>query len=179
LLTTPNEPGARSILRSATDDIHQRMHRHPGFALLAAGTIERAAYRRLLARSYGFYVTAERLIERGDDWVCRLVDDLLELGLTDQAIAELPRCPSPAIERDEAARIGATHVLLGASLGGKVMARTVARRASVGDGLPTRFLACDDNESSKVFAAQLDVILPSNGARASAARTAVTFFEAF
>lgn len=66
--TTRIEPGARSILRAATDDVHQRMHRHAGFALLAAGTIERAAYRRLLARSYGFYVMAERLVERAMIW---------------------------------------------------------------------------------------------------------------
>ena len=173
------EPGARSILRAATDDNHERMHQHAGFALLAAGTIDRTAYRRLLARSYGFYAMAERLIERADDSVCRLADDLAELGLTDQAIAGLPHCPPPAIGGAEAERIGAAYVLLGASLGGKVMARSIAREAPTRGSLPTRFLAGDDNAAWKDFVARLDVLLPDSRARATAARAAVTMFAAF
>ena len=134
-----SELSARSVLRSATDDIHERMHRHSGFALLATGTIERAAYRRLLARSYGFYAMAERMLGRGDDWVGRLAHDLADLGLSHQAIARLPQCPPPTFGKGAADRIGATYVLLGASLGGRVMARAVAHRASASEPLPTRF----------------------------------------
>jgi heme oxygenase (biliverdin-IX-beta and delta-forming) len=170
---------ARSILRAATDEVHERMHHHPGFAQLAAGRIERIAYRRLLARSYGFYTMAEELVDRGNNWACRLALDLAELGLTEQALGHLPRCPPPVIGTDQAARVGATYVLLGASLGGKVMARAVTCGACAGEKLPTRFLAGDDNASWKDLVANLDTLLPDECARSRAARSAVTMFCAF
>lgn len=72
---------ARATLRAATDDVHERMHAHPGYRALASGGIQADDYRRLLARSYGFYLPIEIELTRGRDRSRRLETDLLALGM--------------------------------------------------------------------------------------------------
>ncbi len=168
-------PDLRFVLRDATDAIHQRMHRHPGYASAADGSIGRPAYRRLLARSFGFYAPVEPLAGMSGQATARLVDDLLRLGLTRDAIAALPQCPPLAIGRTLPERLGAAYVLTGAALGGLVMARALP------PGLPVRFLSGDGIETGRWrgFVQTLEATCRSADQRAAATRAAITTFSAF
>jgi heme oxygenase len=181
-IAEPNEvrrSTARAALQTATRDVHERMHRDPTLSRLAAGTIGRDEYRRLLARSYGFYVVAEPIIGLVGGLTDCLVRDLAELGMPAAAIEGLPRCAPPPIGHDSADMIGARYVLLGASLGGKVMARAIAGGAGRGPALPVRFLTGISADVWSAFAAGLEASLPDDVSQARAAKAAVSMFAAY
>lgn len=178
-LANPDDSGsARLALRAATHMVHQRMHRHSGLARLAAGVIGRDEYTRLLARSYGFYAMAEPLVGLSGKQSDCLVQDLADLGLTAAAISALPRCQPLQIGGERAARVGARYVLIGASLGGKVMAKAVAARHGAGI-FPVRFLARLGENDWKAFAADLEAELPDINSRTQAAAAAKVTFAAY
>ena len=129
LSTTVRRSPARTALRATTHEIHERMHHHPALPRLAAGTIARDEYRHVLARSYGFYATVEPVIGLASTLTACLFGDLMELGMTPAAIDDLPRCAPLAIGQGQAELTGARYVLLGASPGGKVMARAMSSAA--------------------------------------------------
>lgn len=167
-------PSARIVLRTATDAIHQRMHHHAGYAMLADGSISAAGYRALLARSFGFHQPVEPLAGMDGRATTNLISDLIALGLTPAAIAALPRCALPAIGSSAVEQIGAAYVLTGASLGGKVLARAVP------GPLPTRFLAnegADGSEWRSVLRI-LEETCASDDNRALATESALTIFSA-
>jgi heme oxygenase len=170
---------ARSALRTATHDIHERLHRHPALSRLAAGTVDRDEYRHLLARSYGFYAVVEPMLSLGGGLTDCLAGDLAELGLSADAIAALPRCAPPPIGCGYVEMIGARYVLLGASLGGKVMARALAGRASGAAALPVRFLTGVSTDDWSRFVVGLDTNLPDAAAQDRAAAAAVAMFVAY
>lgn len=170
---------ARSALRSATHDIHERLHRHPALSRLAAGTVGLDEYRHLLARSYGFYATVEPMLGFAEGLTDCLVGDLAEMGISAEEIAALPRCPPPPIGRGQAEMIGARYVLLGASLGGRVMARALSACSSGAAALPVRFLTSTSATDWSSFAAGLDSNLPDAAARDRAAAAAVAMFAAY
>lgn len=169
---------ARQALRTATHAVHQRMHRHAGLARLAAGVIGRDEYKRLLARSFGFYVMAEPLVGLSGSQSDCLVRDLADLGMTETEISALPRCKPLQIGGQRADLIGAQYVLIGASLGGKVMAKAVASRHGA-DALPVRFLTRLGENDWKVFAADLEGNLPDIESRTQAATAATATFAAY
>ena len=179
LLPMVRHSTARTALRTATHDIHERMHRHPALSRLAAGTIERDEYRRLLARSYGFYAMIEPVLGLVGNLTECLVDDLTTLGMTPAAINDLPRCAPLAVGQGQAESIGARYVLLGASLGGKVMARAMAGRTDGDAALPVRFLTGTDDTEWKIFATDLENNLPDTALRARAAKAAAAVFTAY
>ncbi|WP_010216781.1 biliverdin-producing heme oxygenase [Sphingomonas sp. PAMC 26621] len=168
-------PDLRFVLRDATDTIHQRMHRHPGYARAADGSIGRGAYRNLLARSFGFYAPVEPLAGMNGQASARLVNDLLLLGLSREAIAALPQCPPLAIGGTMPERLGAAYVLAGAALGGQVMARALPRT------FPTRFLSGDGIEAGRWrgFVQTLEATCTGVDQRAAATRAAITTFTTF
>ena len=170
---------ARAALRSATHDIHERMHRHPALSRLAAGTIGRDEYRHVLARSYGFYAMAEPVLGLGGRLTQCLRDDLTELGMTLAAIDDLPRCAPLAIGGDQAELVGARYVLLGATLGGKVMARAIAGRSDGDATLPVHFLTGTGDTEWKIFATDLEKSLPDTASRTRAAKVASAVFAAY
>ena len=170
---------ARAALRAATHDIHERMHHHPALSRLAAGTIKRDEYRRLLARSYGFYAMVEPLLGLAGNSTERLRHDLTTVGLTPAAIDDLPRCAPVAVDQDLAGLIGARYVVLGASLGGKVMARAMSGRTDGDASLPVRFLMGADENEWKIFATDLEKSLPDAGSRTCAATAAAAVFAAY
>ena len=170
---------ARTMLRTATNEIHERMHRHPTLARLAAGTIERDEYRRVLARSYGFYAVAEPALGFSGQLSACLRDDLADLGVTPAEFAKLPRCALRFTCRDQAELIGARYVLLGASLGGKVMARAIAARTDGQAALPVRFLLGMGENDWKTFAADLESNLPDSASRERAVKSAEATFAAY
>ncbi len=171
-------PGARAALRAATHDVHVRMHHHPSLSRLAAGTIEVDEYRHLLARSYGFYVVVGPILGLADHLTSLLVLDLSELGMDAEAVEALPRCAPPPVKCSHAV-IGAKYVLLGASLGGKVMARALAGGSRRTSALPVRFLTGVNAGDWVSFADALDEHLPETAARACATRAAVSMFAAY
>ena len=168
--------GARGALRAATDDIHTRLHGHPGFKQLAAGTISRGDYRLLLARSYGFYVAMPE-ISWADAAARRLEQDLKALGMTADAIADLPRCANVSVVSSPAEHTGVAYVLLGASLGGRVMARALAQRT--GSAAPVAFLTGTGSDEWVSFSAGLDQALADEASLGAALISAVKTFEAF
>jgi heme oxygenase (biliverdin-IX-beta and delta-forming) len=170
---------ARHELQSATQDVHERLHRHPGLSHLAAGTVDRDEYRCLLARSFGFYAVVEPMLGLAGRLTECLVQDLTELGVDAAAIDALPLCDRPRIGCDPAAMIGARYVLLGASLGGKVMARAIASRNDGRAALPVRFLTGMGENDWKVFAAELEDNLPNAASRTAAAIAARATFAAY
>ena len=170
---------ARNVLQTATHDIHERLHRHTGLSRLAAGTVDRDEYLWLLARSYGFYAVVEPLLDPAGRLTECLVQDLTELSVSAAAIEALPRCGLPLIRRDHAEMIGVRYVLLGASLGGKVMARAIAGRANGHEALPVRFLSGAGENEWKTFAADLEMNLPDAALQTRAATAAKTVFAAY
>ena len=169
---------SRLALRAATDDIHQRMHQHPGLARLAAGTIGRDEYCRLLGRSFGFYAVVEPVAGLSGRLTDCLVRDLADLGLTAAEVSGLPRCMTLRIADGQPEMIGARYVLLGASLGGKVMAKAIARQHG-GTALPTRFLTGAGDNDWKGFVAELEAALPDVASRSRAAVAANATFAAY
>lgn len=167
---------SRMALQSATSTIHQRLHQHPGLARLAAGTIGRDEYRRLLGRSYGFYVMAEPLLGFASRLTDCLAQDLTDLGVGHAEVAELPRCTAMTVGHGHAETIGSRYVLIGASLGGKVMAKAIARHDAT---LPVRFLTGLGENDWKDFVSELEANLPDAGSRTRAAKAAAVTFAAY
>ena len=179
LSPTVRQSTARTALRTATHDVHERMHCHPALSRLAAGTIGRDEYRRVLARSYGFYATIEPVLGLAGNSTECLFDDLTTLGMTPAAIDDLPRCAPLAVGQGQAEAIGARYVLLGASLGGKVMARAIAGRPDGDAALPVRFLTGTGDNEWKIFATDLEKNLPDTALRTRAAKAATAVFAAY
>lgn len=170
---------ARTALRAATHDIHERMHHHPALSRLAAGTIKRDEYRRVLARSYGFYAMIEPALGLARNLTECLFNDLTTLGMTPAAIDDLPRCAPLAVGKGQAELIGARYVLLGASLGGKVMARAMAGRTDGHAALPVRFLTGMGDNEWNIFATDLEKNLPVTALRTRAVTAATAVFAAY
>lgn len=170
---------ARSLLRAATHDIHDRMHHHPPLARLAAGTIGRNEYCRVLVRSYGFYTMAEPALGLSGRWTACLRDDIAELGMTSSAIDDLPRCAPLDVCQSQADIIGARYVLYGASLGGKVMARAISGHTKGQAELPVRFLTAMAQNEWTAFAADLEKNLSNASLRTCAANAAIAMFRAY
>lgn len=167
---------ARDLLRSATADIHDRMHRHPGFAAAASGTIDHADYRRLLARAYGFYQPFEvNLVPR---WTPLLADDLTALGLPRAAIEQLPLCAGVPTLASSAARWGGAYVVEGAALGGEAMAKALKKS---GAAFPVRFLESGGAKSAgwRPFLVELERELADDDSRECAVHAAVASFSAY
>jgi heme oxygenase (biliverdin-IX-beta and delta-forming) len=112
-------------LRAATQDVHQRLHHHPGFAALQAGQIDLADYRALLARLTGFYAPFEISAGVRPERTRRLTADLAALGTPPVAPETLPRCPYIPRLATPSRRIGALYVVEGAALGGRQLAKSL------------------------------------------------------
>jgi heme oxygenase len=115
--------GLRDALRAATAAVHERLHCHDGLAAVQAGTIDRASYRRLLSRLYGFHRPFEAAARLAPDRTRWLESDLGALGLAASARDTLPRCAAfpPRFSPDYV--LGARYVVEGSALGGRGMAR--------------------------------------------------------
>jgi heme oxygenase len=123
-----------AALRIATAELHERLHHLPAFGALAAGNLDRVAYRDLLGRMLGFHEPIEDAIAAtlGDSAfgldllamrrAALLRADLGALGLNQAAITALPRIAVPRFA-SAAAAMGAVYVTEGATLGGRLLAR--------------------------------------------------------
>lgn len=113
----------RQALLSATGEVHERLHHHPGLAAVQSGSIDTRGYTRLLARLYGFHEPFEleaRLVPTRSVW---LENDLAAFGIGPEQLSTLPRCSGfPDLSSDEA-MLGALYVVQGSALGGVALAR--------------------------------------------------------
>ena len=138
---------AREALRVATKDIHDRLHGHMLFRQLLEETITRQQYTALLSRLYGFHQGIEIALGAQDTQhrtlpmgprrrVHLLAYDLKTLGQSDNDISELPVAKAPP-GLDQVGRfLGCLYVREGATLGGRVLAGTLAHL--LGSGLEGR-----------------------------------------
>jgi heme oxygenase len=135
--TAPRDrPDGRTRLREATRPAHERLHRQPAFAALAAGTLDLPAYRALLARLHGFHAPLERRLA-ASPWAESpdlagvlapraqiLADDLRAVG---GDAAGLPMAEN-SIFPDFACHgrlVGCLYVRAGSTLGGRLLARAL------------------------------------------------------
>ena len=117
----------RWVLREATQDVHQRLHRHDGFAAIQNTTIDTASYLRLLLRLYGFYVPFEAAADIGRDRSAWLEDDMRTLGVDRQALGAAAMCNEIPCLKSADARLGALYVVEGSALGGRDLGRNLDR----------------------------------------------------
>lgn len=113
----------RELLRSATASVHERLHHHPGFAAVQAGTIDRAAYTLLLSRLYGFYRPFDAASQMAPERTQWLEIDLDALGVGAAVRRELPCCDAFPDRLAPEFILGARYVIEGSALGGRGMAR--------------------------------------------------------
>ena len=113
----------RDALRSATDDVHERLHAHRGLAAVQAGTIDRSKYTALISCLYGFHRPFEvsaRIAPNRTTW---LESDLAVLGIDAEQRAALPRCAAFPEKMSREYILGARYVVEGSALGGRGLAR--------------------------------------------------------
>ncbi|CRM00700.1 biliverdin-producing heme oxygenase [Pseudomonas asgharzadehiana] len=129
-------PSLLETLRAGTALLHIALEKRLPFF---SEHLDADGYLSLLRAYYGFYAPIEAALYEGDlipegfDPQLRvktptLVSDLHALGLNDAAIDALPRCTHLPSLDTPAACLGAAYVLEGATLGGQVLRREMARR---------------------------------------------------
>jgi heme oxygenase len=146
----------RTALRLATLPAHTRLHSHPGLGAVQAGMIDRAAYRALLSRLYGFHVpfeTAAGIAPERSQW---LAADLHTLGLDEAAIAALPQCACIPRLETEPRRLGAAYVVEGSTLGGRELAKRLDHLFGVGNNDGRRFFSGRAGDTGRAWRAFLD-----------------------
>lgn len=145
----------RHELRSATHDIHERLHRHPALAAVQDGTIDRVGYYRLLAQMYGFYIGFERAARIKPERSGWLERDLVALGINPERLTSLRICRGfPALAPPEAL-LGALYVVEGSALGGVTLARGLDGLVGVGVLDGRRFFTGHKSETGSAWRAYL------------------------
>jgi heme oxygenase len=131
-------PDGRTRLREATRETHERLHRQPALAALAAGTLDLPAYRALLARLYRFHAPLEARLA-ASAWAARvepaalapraerLRRDLRDLGAEEGALARLPMASAADLpEMSSFGRfVGCLYVRAGSTLGARLLAKAL------------------------------------------------------
>jgi heme oxygenase len=178
----PGKTPLRRLLRETTRNSHERLHRHPGFAAILDQTIDRTAYKALLSRLWGFYIsfeTAAWITPQRSRW---LKTDLLALGVAGRMIATIPRCPFiPQLETPER-RAGALYVVEGSALGGRELARRLDRLLGSDATEGRSFLTGRGSDTGAVWrtlVVQLESWADDDIARGEVSAAAVETFVAF
>jgi heme oxygenase len=168
-------------LRAATEVVHDRLHRHVGFAAIQNATIGLADYKDLIVRLYGFYVPFEAAVAIEPDRSNWLAGDLKALGLK-RPLHALPKCTHFQSLDSVPLRLGALYVAEGSALGGRELARgldrllgkdvTEGRQFFIGRGARTA-------DAWRSYLAQLSAAPPAPSVRAEIITGAVETFAAF
>nr|WP_294546823.1 biliverdin-producing heme oxygenase [uncultured Rhodopila sp.] len=178
----PSPVTARHALREATRAVHTRLHTHPVLGAVQAGTIDIACYRALLTRLYGFHLPFETAAGIGPERSLWLADDMRALGLTEQAIAALPLCPSLPRLDTPYRRLGALYVVEGSTLGGRELSKRLDHLFGRDDRAGRCFFSGRDADTGKAwraFADALDAAGEDGAARAGMIAAAVETFASF
>ncbi len=168
----------RSVLRAATHEVHERLHRHAGFAAIQSATIGLADYRNLIVRLYGFYLPFEAAAAIRPDRSKWLVDDLKALGL-DRPLHALPKCPHVPRLDSAHLRLGALYVAEGSALGGRELARGLDRMLGQDVAGGRRFFIGRGPETGEAWRGYLARLSAAPSARAEIIKGAVETFAAF
>jgi heme oxygenase len=118
-------------LRSATREAHQALE---GLSGLLDPQLDLVGYTEVLRRLHGFWIGWQpQMASLLDDALVRprrrlhlLAADLTTLGLSDDDLRALPRCPGTAIA-GRAEALGSLYVLEGSTLGGRLIGRNLQR----------------------------------------------------
>jgi len=172
----------RDVLRAATRDAHEGLHRHPGFAAIEARQIGLSHYRALLARLLGFYLPFEAAVRERPERSLWLAADLGALGMPPEDRTTLPLCPHVPRLDTPAQRIGALYVAEGSALGGRHLARRID--ALVGPGTVagrTYFVGrgADTHAAWLAFIQRLEAFAGNAAARRDITTAAIATFAAF
>jgi len=135
----PQENSLRELLRTATREVHERLHKHRALAAVQSGIIDRKAYTSLLSRLYGFhrpFEVAGRLAPNRTRWI---ESDLAVLGMDCPARASLPRCLALPSSASSEYRLGARYVVEGSALGGRSLGRQLDNLLGAGVVAGRRF----------------------------------------
>jgi heme oxygenase (biliverdin-IX-beta and delta-forming) len=133
-MTTVDTKTPAEHLRDATHDLHDRMESSPMLSQLEEATFSVPGYTTLLKRFYGFYAPLEPLLQKHSEiqqlqdgssrtrlpW---LTQDLLALGVKQEALAELPTCTTLPVLETPAQVLGCMYVIEGSTLGGQMIAK--------------------------------------------------------
>lgn len=130
--------GLRERLRAATDPCHRRLEaRLDLLAPMPDAEAGRRRFAEILGAFLGFHAAWEPALAEAlpaeDAWLRSrrrgplIAQDLVALGVSEEAIAALPACPDAAsLCADAAHAWGTLYVLEGSTLGGRVIARHLA-----------------------------------------------------
>jgi len=127
----PREGPLLAHLRAVTRPSHDALED----ALGLDGALDLDAYRRLLARFYGFWtgwqpqvaaLLAEERLTTPRRRLHLLAADLTASGLSAKDLEALPRCPLTPLQ-DAMAALGSLYVMEGSTLGGRVIQRNLER----------------------------------------------------
>lgn len=175
-------PSCRDLLRSATNETHERLHLHAGFAALKHGTITLPAYRALLMCLYGFYRPFECAVGVDRARTQWLASDLEWLGVEATARSEIPVCANiPRYECPER-RLGALYVVEGSALGGRVLCRGLDQLLSPDSVEGRRFLTghgAHTGDAWRSFLDTLELVGFEPIGRTALVNAAVETFEVF
>ena len=172
----------RDVLRLATSQVHERLHHHPGFAAVQAGTIDHSGYVALLSRVYGFYgpfEAAARIEPQRTRW---LESDLAALGVDDARREALARCTAFPARLSPDHVLGARYVVEGSSLGGRGMARQLDVLLGSGATDGRRFFTGYGSETGagwRDYLLRLTEVPGTEQKRVAIVQSAVTTFTIF
>ncbi|QHF46871.1 biliverdin-producing heme oxygenase [Pseudomonas sp. S35] len=184
-------PSLLEALRTGTALLHVALEKRLPFF---CERLDADWYQRLLQAYYGFYGPMEaalydsNLIPVGFDQVLRvktptLLSDLHALSLNKHAIDALPRCTHLPPLDTPAACLGALYVLEGATLGGQVLRREMARRLDLDADNGGAFLNVYGAETGRRWKDFLDYLghlpldAPAKQRAVDAARSTFSCFE--
>ena len=160
-------PTTKDLLREATGESHERLHGHGGLAAVAAGTIEREAYRSLLCRLYGFHQPFEIAAQIDQERTRWLEADLTALGVDAAMLAVLPRCAGVSAPASPEYLLGARYVIEGSALGGRGLARQLDGLFGCGVTAGRRFFSGHGHETGTVWRSYLARLAAAPTTRAS------------
>ena len=176
------EASLRHCLRAATDDVHNRLHRHSGFAAVQDGTISRSDYTKLLIRLDGFhraFEAAVRITEKRSHLLARDLETLRGQPWRPEAAAHRPTMPP--LDDDERI-LGAVYVVNGSALGGRGLARGLDRLFGSGHHDGRRFFEGQGSATGAAwrdFVGRLDIVSAEAASRAAVIDAAVEIFSVF
>jgi heme oxygenase len=169
-------------LRVATDDVHRRLHRHSGFAVVQDGTISRSEYTKLLVRLFGFHRAFEDAARIGNERSERLALDLEALlGRRWVPEAASPDRDMPTLDSNERV-LGALYVVEGSALGGRGLAKDLDRLLGSGKPAGRHFFEGRGSATGagwRDFVDRLDRVSTEPVARAAVIEAAIETFSVF
>ena len=142
------ESDVMAVLKSSTAEQHQNVETLMPFFREQFSLED---YTHTLEAFLGFFEPVERALSGAADWSAIGIDiqdrsrahllrnDLCARGLSDSAIASLPRCSSLPPMGNLASALGCLYVLEGSTLGGQVIGRELARRFGIGESTGASF----------------------------------------